>query len=49
MTLRLVRALWLFGVIYASYLLHFALVRVFRRRGSPHAGRGSRRGATGST
>jgi ubiquinone biosynthesis protein len=30
MTLRLVRALWLFGVIYASYLFHFALLRVFR-------------------
>ena len=33
MTLRLVRALWLFGVIYASYLLHFGLRRVFRRKG----------------
>jgi predicted unusual protein kinase regulating ubiquinone biosynthesis (AarF/ABC1/UbiB family) len=33
MTLRLIRALWLFGVIFASYMLQFTLVRVFRRRG----------------
>ncbi len=33
MTLRFLRVLWLFGVILASYLVHFALVRVFRRRG----------------
>jgi ubiquinone biosynthesis protein len=33
MTLRLVRALWLFGVIFASYLLHFGLVRVLHRSG----------------
>jgi predicted unusual protein kinase regulating ubiquinone biosynthesis (AarF/ABC1/UbiB family) len=32
MTLRLLRALWLFGVIFASYMLHFALARVFKRR-----------------
>jgi ubiquinone biosynthesis protein len=31
--LRLVRALWLFATIFASYMLHFALVRVLRRRG----------------
>src|SRR5450755_2248244 len=33
MTLRLVRVLWLFGVIFASYLVHFALARVLRRPG----------------
>jgi ubiquinone biosynthesis protein len=33
MTLRLVRALWLFGIILASYLMQMALVRVFRPRG----------------
>jgi len=33
MTLRFLRVLWLFGVILASYLVHFALVRVLRRRG----------------
>ena len=33
MTLRFLRVLWLFGVILASYLVHFALVRAFRRRG----------------
>jgi ubiquinone biosynthesis protein len=33
--LRLVRVLWLFAFIYASYMAHFALVRIFRRRGSP--------------
>jgi predicted unusual protein kinase regulating ubiquinone biosynthesis (AarF/ABC1/UbiB family) len=27
--------LWLFAIIFASYMAHFALVRVFRRRGSP--------------
>jgi ubiquinone biosynthesis protein len=32
--LRLVRALAIFGVIYASYLVQFGLVRVFRRDGS---------------
>jgi ubiquinone biosynthesis protein len=26
--------LWLFAIIFASYMAHFALVRVFRRRGS---------------
>jgi ubiquinone biosynthesis protein len=31
--LRLFRALWLFAIIFASYVLHFGLVRVFRRRG----------------
>ncbi|HEY8042035.1 MAG TPA: AarF/UbiB family protein, partial [Polyangiaceae bacterium] len=31
--LRLVRALSLFALILASYLWHFALVRIFRRRG----------------
>ncbi len=30
---RLVRALWLFAAIFASYLLHFGLVRAFRPRG----------------
>lgn len=29
------RALWLFAIIFASYMAHFALVRMFRRRGSP--------------
>ncbi|MGD0527232.1 MAG: AarF/ABC1/UbiB kinase family protein, partial [Polyangiaceae bacterium] len=33
MTIRFLRVLWLFGVILASYLVHFAFVRVFRRRG----------------
>ena len=33
MALRLVRALWLFAIIFASYMLHFGLVRAFRRRG----------------
>jgi predicted unusual protein kinase regulating ubiquinone biosynthesis (AarF/ABC1/UbiB family) len=33
MTIRFLRVLWLFGTILASYLLHFAFVRVFRRRG----------------
>jgi ubiquinone biosynthesis protein len=33
MTIRFLRALWLFGIILASYLVHFALVRVFRRKG----------------
>jgi predicted unusual protein kinase regulating ubiquinone biosynthesis (AarF/ABC1/UbiB family) len=32
--LRLVRALWLFAIIFASYMLHFGLVRVFKRRGA---------------
>jgi predicted unusual protein kinase regulating ubiquinone biosynthesis (AarF/ABC1/UbiB family) len=31
MALRLLRALWLFAIIFASYLLHFALVRVVGR------------------
>ncbi len=31
--IRLVRALWLFATILASYLLHFGLVRAFRPRG----------------
>jgi ubiquinone biosynthesis protein len=31
--LRLVRALTIFGVIYASYMLQFALARIFRRHG----------------
>ena len=35
MTLRFLRALWLFGFILASYVLHFALVRIFRRKGKP--------------
>jgi predicted unusual protein kinase regulating ubiquinone biosynthesis (AarF/ABC1/UbiB family) len=30
--LRLVRALWLFGIILASYLLHFGMVRLFREK-----------------
>jgi predicted unusual protein kinase regulating ubiquinone biosynthesis (AarF/ABC1/UbiB family) len=34
MAFRLLRALWLFGIILSSYLLHFALVRVFKRRGA---------------
>src|ERR1700677_1332682 len=33
MALRLVRALWLLGIILASYLMQMALVRVFRPRG----------------
>ena len=33
MAVRLVRALTIFGVIYASYMLQFALARVFRRDG----------------
>jgi ubiquinone biosynthesis protein len=37
MTLRLVRVLWLFGVIFASYLVHFALARVLRRPGQRDA------------
>jgi predicted unusual protein kinase regulating ubiquinone biosynthesis (AarF/ABC1/UbiB family) len=32
--LRLARALWLFAFIFASYMLHFGLVRVFERRGA---------------
>jgi predicted unusual protein kinase regulating ubiquinone biosynthesis (AarF/ABC1/UbiB family) len=31
--LRLVRALFYFAIIFASYMVHIALVRVFRRRG----------------
>jgi predicted unusual protein kinase regulating ubiquinone biosynthesis (AarF/ABC1/UbiB family) len=31
--LRLVRALWYFAIIFASYMVQFGLVRVFRRRG----------------
>jgi predicted unusual protein kinase regulating ubiquinone biosynthesis (AarF/ABC1/UbiB family) len=34
MTLRFLRALWFLGVIFASYMLQFALVRVFKRRGA---------------
>src|SRR5580698_7143997 len=37
MTLRLVRVLWLFGVIFASYIVHFALVRVLGRKGRREA------------
>ncbi len=33
MALRLVRALWYFAIIFASYMLHFGLVRVFKRKG----------------
>ncbi|HEX3345840.1 MAG TPA: AarF/ABC1/UbiB kinase family protein, partial [Polyangiaceae bacterium] len=33
MTIRFLRVLWLFGIILASYLTHFAVVRVFRRPG----------------
>src|SRR5580693_1139925 len=33
MTLRFIRALWLFGIILGSYFVHFALVRLFRRKG----------------
>jgi predicted unusual protein kinase regulating ubiquinone biosynthesis (AarF/ABC1/UbiB family) len=33
MAIRLVRALWLFAIIFASYMLHFALVRVLRPAG----------------
>ncbi len=33
MALRLVRALTIFAVIFTSYMLHLALVRIFRRRG----------------
>lgn len=33
MALRLVRALWLFAIIFASYLLHLAVARVFGGRG----------------
>src|SRR5690242_1215553 len=29
--IRLVRALWIFGLIFMSYMLHLGLVRVFRR------------------
>src|SRR6516165_5581764 len=32
LALRLVRALWLFAFIFASYMLQFALVRLFRGR-----------------
>jgi ubiquinone biosynthesis protein len=35
MTIRFIRVLWLFGFIYASYMLQFGLVRVFRRRRKP--------------
>jgi ubiquinone biosynthesis protein len=35
MTLRFIRALWLFGVILASYLVHFGLERLFVRKGEP--------------
>lgn len=35
MALRLVRALSLFAIIFASYMAHFALVRILRRRGKP--------------
>ncbi len=35
MALRLLRALWLFWVIFLSYVLHFTLRRIFRRRGQP--------------
>jgi predicted unusual protein kinase regulating ubiquinone biosynthesis (AarF/ABC1/UbiB family) len=31
--LRLVRALWYFAIIFASYMLQFGLMRVFRRKG----------------
>lgn len=34
MALRLVRALGYFAIIFASYMLHFALVRMFRPRGA---------------
>jgi ubiquinone biosynthesis protein len=33
MTLRLLRALWLMGIMFSSYMLQFALVRLFKRRG----------------
>lgn len=33
MAVRLVRALTYFAIIFASYMLHFGLVRLFRRRG----------------
>jgi predicted unusual protein kinase regulating ubiquinone biosynthesis (AarF/ABC1/UbiB family) len=33
MTIRFLRVLWLFGFIFASYMLQFGLVRVFRRKG----------------
>ena len=33
MTIRFFRVLWMFGTIYASYMVQFGLVRVFRRRG----------------
>jgi predicted unusual protein kinase regulating ubiquinone biosynthesis (AarF/ABC1/UbiB family) len=35
MAIRLVRALWLFAIIFASYMLHFALVRVLRWAAGP--------------
>jgi predicted unusual protein kinase regulating ubiquinone biosynthesis (AarF/ABC1/UbiB family) len=35
MTLRFLRALWIFGVIFFSYVFHFELVRVFQRKGQP--------------
>jgi predicted unusual protein kinase regulating ubiquinone biosynthesis (AarF/ABC1/UbiB family) len=35
LALRMFRALLLFGVILASYQLHFVLRRLFRRRGAP--------------
>lgn len=35
LALRMLRALLLFGVILASYQLHFVLRRLFRRRGAP--------------
>ncbi|MDH5491679.1 MAG: AarF/UbiB family protein [Myxococcales bacterium] len=38
--IRLVRALWVFGVIFASYLLHLGLRRIFRRwEVDPESGR----------
>lgn len=33
MALRLVRALWYFAIIFASYMVQVGLVKVFRRRG----------------
>jgi predicted unusual protein kinase regulating ubiquinone biosynthesis (AarF/ABC1/UbiB family) len=33
MTIRLLRALWLMGIMFSSYMLQFALVRLFKRRG----------------
>ena len=35
MALRLIRALWYFAIIFASYMLHFGLRKLVRRKGKP--------------